>query len=139
MMHATQATLERFTFMTRRLISQNLINDFAVEPTIETYVMHEMNALAVQVRQDLLNQHLERATVTYPETWVDACKQAFYAWLGTGETGHWPWFGEYASNRWPVTMHVTTVDVKALYPKIALPDREHVVTVWRNDVTKLVR
>ncbi len=63
--------------------------------------------------------------ITYPANWREAVKEALYAWLGTGYTGHWPVMGDVLRTRWPVRH--TTVDIDALYPLLVAPNQARIV------------
>ena len=118
--------LDRLTFAFGRAISAKLVDTFAIPA--EVAIIRTADEIAFRIRQDVLAQHLERATVRYPATWREAVKAAFYVFCAAG---HWPWFAEYAAKRWPVVEHIVQIDVKALYPKIACPHESHHVTVLR--------
>ena len=57
---------------------------------------------------------------SYPSTWWDAVKAR--------------WFPQWAKDRWPITYE--TVTIKALYPKLALPNEpiswDAGVRIWRD-------
>lgn len=125
----TRINLERLTFLAQTYVSKELVDEFALAPSVRVMEEYACNALIYQLRQEVLSQHLDRATVRYPENWREGAKEALYTWLSR----HWPWFGEYAAERWAVRYRVVEIDVKALYPKIAMPEHRSIVTVLRRE------
>lgn len=127
-------TLERLAFAVNTAVSRELIDDLA-SPIKGEWLAREMaHRLVYQLRTGIASQHLDRATVRHPATWWDGVKQAFYHWCGYAGGGHWPWFGEdYGPRKWPVQENIITIDVKALYPKVAMKDERHTVVVFRQE------
>lgn len=121
--------LERLTFAVHHAVSRELIDEMATPIQAGWLSNRIADELVYQVRVGIASQHLDRATVRYPADWKQSVKAALYQWC----KWHWPWFGEYAPKRWPVREHVVTINVKALYPKIAMPDQRHTVTVLRQE------
>ena len=96
--------------------------------------MQLRDTLVYNLRIGIAAQHLDKAVVKYPLNWREAAKQVLYHWCSYAGGGHWPWFGEdFGPKRWPVQENVITIDVKALYPKIAIPDQQHTVQVFRQE------
>lgn len=117
-------TLERMTFAVHQYISPELAADFGNAPSVQVLEQHVYGGLVVQLRQHVYAQSLDQATVRYPATWRDAVKDRLYSWL---RSGHWPWAADLLEPRYPVGWQETTIDVKALYPKIAMPNERHAV------------
>lgn len=118
-------TLERMTIGAQQYISSRLLNDFGMRPTVRIeQVAYEQ--LALQVRQYVYSQQLDQSTVRYPATWRDAVKERLYAWL---RSGHWPWGADLLEPHYPVEWRDVTIDVHALYPKIAMPHERHSIHV----------
>lgn len=119
--------LERMRFLIHQAISNDLMESFAgnVDVKFSEHIQHYLtNTTLVSVRLELLGEHLERKRVTYPRDWKENCKQALYNWLHGGEfIGHWPWFGAYCRKRWPIMYAVVDIDVRALYPTMAIPEK----------------
>ena len=125
-----KVVLDRLVFAAQTAVSKNLIEDLASPLQTQWVESHIRDAMVFQIRTGIAAQHLDRAVVRYPATWREAMRAAFYAWCARG---HWPWFGDYGPKRWPVCEHVVTIDVKALYPKIAMPSQRHTVMVLREE------
>jgi hypothetical protein len=125
--------LDRLTFAISQHISESVIEDLANPPQIRWLTDSITSSVRMVLRTDIFAQHLDRAVVKHPETWLDAVKQALYAWFGSDIYGHWPWFGDYARKRWPAKIRTIEIDVKALYPKIAAPTERHYITVLRHE------
>ena len=123
-------TLERMAFSVQQYISKDLF-DFGMQPKVQVieYAAHQ---LAMQVRQYVYGEHLDARTVRYPATWRDAVKDRFYAWL---RSGHWPWGADLLEPRYPVKWQEVTIDVKALYPKISMPQEHHSIHIAQTSNT----
>ena len=128
------ATLERLCFSLHQAISRDLIVDLANPVQLERVERYLSRDTVFQIRAFIAAQHLERAVVKYPTNWREAAKVALYHWCSYAGGGHWPWFGEdYGPKRWPVREKVVTIDIKALYPNIAMPNERHTVVVMREE------
>ena len=127
-------TLERLRFGLYQVISRDLTEDLVNPVQMEWMVRHLSRDIVFQVRAFIAAQHLDRAVVKYPANWREAVKASLYRWCSYAGGGHWPWFGEdFAPRYWPVQERVVTIDVKALYPKIAMPNERHQVVVMREE------
>ncbi len=115
----TEATLEKITLAVQIPISMGLAKDFAIEPQVHIFMDELLNGLVIQVRQGILSQQIENIVVMYPADWWQAVKERFAP----------EWFLE----RWPVEYNKTVVDVRAVYPKMALPDEAHFPLIRMSD------
>lgn len=126
--------LERLAYLINQCISQKIVQDLvAVPPRTEVFFDHICHGVVVQVRQEILAEHLDRATVRYPQDWWEAFKEHLYAHLWV----HWPWGIEYAKKRWPVLYRFITMESKALYPRLSIPNHKPIVTVLRHEKTNV--
>ncbi len=119
-------TLERMKFAAQQHISRALLDDFGNVPDVSILEDHWYGGLAIQVRQYVYGEHLEDRTVRYPATWRDAVRDSLYAWL---RSGHWPWGADLMEARWPIKWQEVSIDVKALYPKISMPQERHSIHI----------
>jgi hypothetical protein len=104
--------LERMTWTTTVVLGEH----FAIAPKAE--VLDWMtNHACLSIRQDVLGQVIDRQDFEYPADWWQAFKER--------------WFPAWLLKRFPVVRVGYIVEVKALYPKIALPDSEHFLHVTR--------
>lgn len=117
--------LDNLAFGAQQRISAELLENFGIPPKVSAQYDMLTHSVALNIRQEVYAQHLERATYTTWATWRDAVKERVYAWLDW----HWPIGAEIGRKRWPVQWRKTTIDVKALYPKIGLPHERHSVMV----------
>lgn len=117
--------LERMRFAVQRAISSHLMDGFNGNINVQMFDDRILiKAIITSVQIELLGEHLERKTVKYPRDWKENCKQALYNWLhGSEFIGHWPWFGAYCRKRWPIMYTVVDIDVRALYPTMAIPEK----------------
>lgn len=131
--------LERLAFAAQKVVSRELAKEFAIESKFN-FAEHIGSDLAFGVTQHVLSQKLDSRIATYPSDWKQAVKEAIQDWFG-GETegkGHWPWFGSFLRTHWPVEYHVVEVDIRALYPRIALPhERNYLHIIKREQVWKI--
>lgn len=89
---------------------------FANKPeVIGVALATEIDEIHVQIRQLVVAQDLADREVRYPRDWWQAFKAR--------------WFPAWALRRWPVEETVVTFEVRALYPKVALPRQEHYLMV----------
>lgn len=111
--HATYTTetLEKITFMVQTYITQELAKDFAIAPQIHVFIDQWFDNIVLQIRQSVLSQKLDEISVRYPADWWQAVKERFAP----------RWF----RRRWPIEWNKTTIDVRAIYPKMAMPDKMH--------------
>lgn len=113
----TTKPLTRIKFGWQQFVSEQLADDFAIEPRADVY--HDtFGGLRFSVTQNVFAENLDKRSARYPTTWRDAVKVAFYVWLDI----HWPWGAEIGRARWPA--EYTTVEIAAaiLYPKVRSPD-----------------
>lgn len=123
--------LERVRFAAQMAISKELIEDVATPIQTQWLEDRITDTLVYQIRTGIAAQHLDRAVIKHPLNWWEAVKAALYQWCSYD---HWPWFGEDIGPKcWPVKEKVVTIDVKALYPLVAMPNEKHVVTVMRQE------
>ena len=125
-------TLERLRLGVDHAMSREL--EWASPIEVERAEDYLRDAVVYRFRTEVAAQNLEHATVTHPASWWDAVKQAFYRWCSYDGGGHWPWFGEdFGPKKWPVKERMITIDVKALYPSIVMPDHQHHIKVFRRE------
>ena len=106
-----EVTLEKITFAVQACISPKLAQDFAIMPEARAFMDSWLDSIIVQVRQGILSQKLDEITVCYPADWWQAVKERFAP----------KWF----LCRWPVEYNKTVIDVRAVYPKMAIPNETH--------------
>lgn len=105
------AVLEKITFMAESQIGAALAAEFALEPRVKVYVDGWLNNLAINISQSMLSQKLDEISVSYPADWWQAVKERFAP----------KWF----LSRRPVKYERTVIDVRAVYPRMALPSETH--------------
>jgi hypothetical protein len=118
----TEVTLERFKYCILQDISKELAEDFAISPKVDLSLHQDFTCdhLVLRLRQDIFGKQLEKVTIRYPYGWWDAIKAR--------------WFPKWAKRKWPVSMRVHLIDVKALYPSIPeIPDHPHVINFYHGD------
>jgi len=123
-----RVTLERMTFGISQMVDRHILEDFQGPREIQVTEYMARN-LAVQMRQYIYGRQHEKKSVTFPATWRDQAKEAFYKWLGWPGGGHWPWGAVLLSRRWPVRYRTIELDPKELYPLIAMPDKNPVMHI----------
>lgn len=104
--------LERFRIAALRYVSEELLRYFAITPEVDWYehLRFVGDELVLQARQQVLGTTLERVVVEYPADWWQAFRQR--------------WAPAWWLRRYPVCCTRRTVEVRALYPKLALPASE---------------
>ena len=110
--------LERMRLLILNHISANLAEDFANPPEVDVSGLTSAicDDICLRVKQDVLGQGpYSYPTAKYPADWKEALKQRFAP----------AWF----LDRWPVKWTAVVFDARVVYPKIALPDKEHYVAV----------
>ncbi len=109
----TEVNLELFQFQAERYIGPNLAKAFAIPAKVG--VERFSDEIVCTIRQRILGEQLKRIEIRYPSDWWQALKAR--------------WYPDWAKRRWPVRHQCHIVDVKALYPKISIPDREPAINV----------
>lgn len=89
--------------------------------SLHTYGTFLAGNIAFRLTQKILGRHIETMTFERPRDWWEAVKQRFAP----------RWF----LKRWPVKMHVDTVDLKAIYPGYAINQERypHQIMVEKNN------
>jgi len=103
--------LEKITFAAKLRISAQLVEDFIYESQVKVFYDAWFDDIVVIVRQGILSQKIDEITVRYPADWWQAVKERFAP----------GWF----RRRWPIEWNKTVVDVRAVYPKMAMPEETH--------------
>lgn len=109
-MNVETKTLELMTIGATKAISRmQMEHGIGGHFKVTSFLAAETDALILQMVGYLAADHLETVTIVYPRDWWEAVKQRFGP----------DWF----VRRYPVieTRHV--VDLKAVYPEIALPEK----------------
>ena len=117
----SEIQLERFKFCVFSWITQDLIKDFSISPELDISLHSNFmsNEIVFRIRQDVLGQQLDKVEVRYPWDWWQAFKQR--------------WFPQWLLKRYPVVEMVKVIDIRALYPKITIPDHKPVINVWQHE------
>lgn len=116
-MQSSAVELEQVQVMARRVIATKLAEDFAIpaEVTVERLLDYDQDYVVLTVRQRVLAQAMDKVMVYYPATWWDGFKaRHFPGWLKAV---------------FPVENASIEFDVRAYYPRIALPHDEHHVRI----------
>ena len=105
----TTIDLEKFTYSCEKIISQELLEDFAISPKVQLspFVSFVTDDIIIRVRQDILGETLK--TIKYPSNWKEAIKDRFAP--------------DWIKDRWPVRYII--YELRAFYPKVSLPDQSH--------------
>ena len=116
--HVETVKLERMKLAAMMYISKELADEFAIEPTVTiTNAWHHcLDAIVIQVRQEVFGRQLTRFVIEHPSNWWQAFKER--------------WFPAWALNRWPMKVTTHTIESKELYPDLAMPDR---AVLWAMD------
>lgn len=116
-------TLEKFKFVVLACVTEELASEFVNEPDVAFSLFETWaeDTITVRVKQEILGEHLERAEVRYPLNWKEAVKDRFAP----------EWF----KARWPVREKVVKIDVRALYPKMSIPE-DGVIHVLKTERTE---
>ena len=113
--------LERMKLIVLNSISEELLDDFAIPPTLEASTMMDWlsDSITLRLKQEVYGRQLDTVEAEWPADWWQAFRQR--------------WFPAWALRRWPVKMHTVRLEAKELYPKLALPDHKPVLWLRRFD------
>ena len=114
-----QVQLEKFTASAFTIISKELADELATAPDLNVSAATGLvcNDLVAIMKLHIWGQQLDKVDVKYPANWKEAFREEY--------------FPKFLLKRFPVKYTTKTIDVKVLYPKIALPNEKHVVNVTR--------
>jgi len=73
--------------------------------------------LIITAECSIASQRLDAFTVKYPENWIEAIKER--------------WAPRWLLNKYPIKYHQKIYEVKAYYPKLAIPDEQHYVLLHK--------
>lgn len=113
-----EGRLQQFKVIAYTRISEKLKEKFAQMPQIEfsEYVAFTADELAIRIIQSVWGEYVGDLVVMTPSNWWERLKK-----------DHAPrWF----LKRFPVRYDTTTYQAAAMYPKVTLPDEEHLYR-WR--------
>ena len=115
-----QVQLEKFTAVALTKISKELADELATAPDLNVSMATDVvcDDLTTIIKIHIWGQQLDEVDVKYPANWKEAFKEEY--------------FPKSLLKRFPVKYTTKTIDVKVLYPKIALPDKEHIINVTRH-------
>lgn len=102
--------LQRLGFMVRRHLSDVLMVSAV---SMETFIDHELEALVVALRYDVMGERVKMVEHRDPKDWRWAVYER--------------WAPEWMKRRWPVKYLITTLEAKAIYPWMAIPEEGRVV------------
>lgn len=103
-------TLEMFNVMSTQMISRmQAEHGIGGRFKAHAFLPATMDALVFQLVGYLAADHVDSVTIAYPRDWWEAVKQRFAP----------SWF----TKRYPVVETRHVVDLKAVYPKIPLPEK----------------
>ena len=74
---------------------------------------HYTNRIVYEFKKRIASECLEKVEHQYPKDWIQSIKHR--------------WFPNWLLKFFPVEYQVIKIDVLALYPKISLPNKDHVV------------
>ena len=115
---AETVTLEAMEYALARLITKELVDDFANEPKIDL-ARYMGGDIVVQVKQTIFGEQVLHETVKYPSDWKEAFKER--------------WFPKWAKRKWPVRYERVEFDARFLYPSIKSNYESHLVTRLERD------
>ena len=113
--------LERFKLVAYQYISQELMEHFAERAKVEVCcdIGWMFDTIVLTVVQEVYGREIDRIECKWPANWWHAFKDR--------------WFPEWAKKRWPVRWHKCSLTAKELYPRIAMPEREHYITLHKSE------
>lgn len=100
---------------------------------LEFMVEQRMTEMVYRLNAEIFGHNIPVPPHRYPANWKEACKQAFYDWLGSiregddTDYGHFPWVGYKLRQSWPVICNVVEFDARLLYPDVVAPDSQQYV------------
>lgn len=110
--------LEKFKLLAIAYISPELADVFAIPPKVDVSALDwTFHGLAVRIIQEVMGREVEHVEVRYPADWWQAFKAR--------------WFPAWAKRRWTVHETIVELNARELYPKVAMPDYQPRVVVYR--------
>ena len=113
--------LERMRVVVLQYVTEELAEKFAIAPKAELslHTQFMSNEIVLRIVQEVYGRQLEKVEASYPRDWWQAFKDR--------------WFPGWAKQRWPVRRKHIELIARELYPKMALPEREPVLSLSRCD------
>lgn len=117
----TEVQLERFKLAALAYIPAELARSFAcpAKVDVEEFASFHSDDIVFRVRQAVYGETLERIECEWPADWWQAFKGR--------------WFPDWALARWPVRHDGATLEARAMYPKVSMPDECHKIVFVRED------
>jgi hypothetical protein len=113
--------LEKIKFAVLAYVSKELAEEFAIAPTakITDHLNWFSEQIVLQIRQDVFGKQVDIVEIRYPADWWQAFKER--------------WFPKWLLKRYPVIETIETIDIKALYPTINIPNHRAIINVWETE------
>jgi hypothetical protein len=111
--------LERFKLVAMQYISNELMSQFGEPPAVDISLDNSFlfDQVVLRVVQHIWGRETERVECHWPADWWQAFKDR--------------WFPLWAKKRWPVQYRKYALVAREMYPKVAFPQWEHRVGVYK--------
>jgi len=127
--------LQKMKYMAILPMSGEMVREFAMNPKLDSHLEEQVNIMRFMIVQEVYAQKLEDARTAYPADWKEAVKESFFHWLGSGYTGHFPFFGDLFRNTFPIWYLDIELTAWKVYPHINPPSKDDKI-VFRKMVQK---
>lgn len=113
----TEVELERFTLGAMEHITPELARHFACPARVDVSVDNAFyfDDIVLRVMQAVYGETLESVECEWPADWWQAFKGR--------------WFPGWALRRWPVRLDGATLEARAMYPKVSMPEEPHKIVL----------
>ncbi len=115
LVNVRSVTLQKYRLVQDATLSHRFAEPFRVEK----WETEMLDAVRYRMIQYVWGEELQRQEVKYPADWWEAFKER--------------WFPKRMKARWPVKYRTVTLEARALYPLVSMPNKENVVNVLMTD------
>ena len=104
-----------------QIVTEELADTFAMPVTVDTslHMSFMANDIVFRIKQEVAGRIADEVEARYPADWWQAVKGR--------------WLPGWAGRRWPIKETVVKLTARELYPKVALPEYKHVISLTRTE------
>jgi hypothetical protein len=114
-----EVTLEKFKLVAVQYLTPELLEHFGEPAQIEfsEHVSFMFDEIALRIVQKVWGREVDRVEHQWPANWWEAFKER--------------WMPKWAKDRWPIQYSTCTLIAQEMYPKVAMPEREHSIVLHK--------
>lgn len=116
-MTISEVELKRMRMVLLAIVTEEMAGIFSAPCSVDTNLFESWarNELVIRLRQDIMGRIADEIGAEYPSDWWQAAKER--------------WFPRWAKKRWPVRKTTIKLTARELYPRVAMPEQEHYISL----------